>query len=483
MARARRSANRETAPRPGSELSADANPYRALPAVEEALEGLRALEPRVGRPLLVAFVQAALAGLRGRIAAERLDAAAVGRLLACGELARAVEARVRAEEGAGIRPAVNAAGVVLHTGLGRAPVHPEAARAMERAARGYCVLEVDRSSGERGQRDARLGELFARLTGAEAGIAVNNNAAAVLLALNTFAAGRETVVSRGELVEIGGSFRMPAVMERAGTRLVEVGTTNRTRLEDYRAAIGPGTGLVLKVHTSNFRVVGFTEEADLTELVELGHERGVPVVFDVGSGLVEEPGADLGDEPRVRGAVASGADLVTFSGDKLLGGPQAGLLVGRAEAVERARRNPLYRALRLDKVALAGLEATVGLLLAGRGAELPVRRMLARGAEELEAVARELAARLGGIAGLAVTVEADASQPGSGSAPGVLLPTRVVRVRAAELSADELAARLRAAEPPVFARIQDGALLLDPRTLLEGDADAVVGAFRAALAP
>ena len=381
---------------------------------------------------------------------------------------------------------VNATGVVLNTGLGRAPVHPEVAEVMAVAARSYDVLEVDRATNERNQRDDYLGDLLARMTGAEAGIGVNNCAGAVLLLFNTFAGGREAIVSRGELVEIGGSFRVPDVMARASASLVEVGTTNRTRIADYEKAITERTGLLVKVHTSNFRVVGFTEEATPAELAELGRRRGITSAFDLGSGLFEPAGAPplahlLGDEPLVLDAVKTGVDVVMFSGDKLFGGPQAGLVVGKRAAIAALRKNPIYRALRLDKVTLAGLEATARLVLAGRAHELPTRRMLAATAAELRPAADAIAERLARIPGLAAEVAEGASQPGSGSAPGVLLPTWVVRVRHARLSDAELALALREAPVPVFARVQDGCVLVDPRTLLPGDdADLVRGFEHAA---
>jgi len=468
------------------------NPYRLLPAVTDVLarQDVAALGARVPRELVTTFVQELLSEWRAAIAAGELDAEGVRARLERDDLLHGLLARVRREEGAGVVPAVNATGIVLHTGLGRAPVHTEAAEAMASAARGYCVLELERFGGERNRRDDRLSVLLQRLTGAEAAIAVNNNAAAVLLALNTFAAGRGTVVSRGELVEIGGSFRMPDVMERAGTRLVEVGTTNRTRIADFRAAVeapgsaengsGNGVGLLMKVHTSNFRQVGFTEEVSAAELAALARELGVVAAFDLGSGWLD--GTDgvsvpaLADEPRVDEAVASGIDLVLFSGDKLLGGPQAGLVVGSASAVGAMRANPMYRALRLDKVALAGLERTLELHLAGRAAEIPARALMGRAAAALEEEARGIAEELA-RQGYTVRVGAGGSQPGSGSAPGTEIPTSLVRVTRAGTSTAELAARLRAATPPVFARIQDDELLLDPRTLLPGDRASLVAAF------
>lgn len=458
--------------------------FRLLPSVDEVLRDPRArpLEARAGRELLQSFATSVLDSWRAEIKSGRLDAARFEALRARGEPFVELERLVAREERRGVVRCVNATGVVLNTGLGRAPVHPEVAEAMARAARGYCVLEVDRATNERNQRDDYLGELLARATGAEAGIAVNNCAAAVLLAFQTFAGGREAVVSRGELVEIGGSFRVPDVMARANAKLVEVGTTNRTRIADYERAVSERTGLLVKVHTSNFRVVGFTEEVGPKELADLGRAKGVTSAFDLGSGLFELDGEAplaplLGGEPLVRDAVASGVDVVMFSGDKLFGGPQAGLIVGRRAPLAALRKNPIYRAVRLDKVALAGLETTLRLQLDGRGGELPVRRMLTASADEMRPRAEALARRLSAIGGLSAEVESDASQPGSGAAPDVYLPTFVVRVRAAGCSANALATALRDATVPVFTRVQDDRVLVDPRTLLAGDDDDLVAAF------
>jgi L-seryl-tRNA(Ser) seleniumtransferase len=459
------------------------NAYRLLPSVEEVLSRpeVKRLEARARRELLAGFVGEVLAAWRAEIGSGKLDAEALEKRLAEGGLEHALAAKVRREEGAGLVRVVNATGVVLHTGLGRASVHPEAAAAMQRAAEGYCTLEVERWSGERNQRDDRLAELLKRLTGAEAAIAVNNNAAAVLLLLNCFGAGKETIVSRGELVEIGGSFRMPDVMERASTKLREVGTTNRTRIDDYRKALGSATGLLIKVHTSNYRVIGFTEEVSAEELGVLGREAKVTTAFDLGSGLLEPEGAQaldmLGGEPLVKAAVASGVDVVSFSGDKLLGGPQAGLLVGKKPAIAALRKNPLYRVLRLDKVTLAGLEATLALYLAGRADEIPARAMMLRTREELGVAAKRLAQALAKVPGLRLEVVAEKSQPGSGSAPGIFLDTFVLRARLAGSSAGEFAAALRAGEPCVFSRVQDDAVLLDPRTLHPGEEELLVAAL------
>lgn len=450
---------------------------RALPSVDELLRsgGVARLVARAGRERVAEIARDELERRRGAILSGRTEASDER------SLADAIEAELDADARRGSHLAVNATGVVLHTGLGRAPVHSEVAEAMARAARSYCTVELDRESGERNERDARVAELLQRLTGAEAAIAVNNNAGAVFLALQTFAGGREAIVSRGELVEIGGSFRVPDVMARAGVTLREVGTTNRTRLADYRAACGARTGLLMKVHASNFRIVGFTEDVEPAELAALGRELGVASAWDLGSGLVDPPGARpldvLGREPRVRDALASGIELVLCSGDKLFGGPQAGLVLGQRERVRALRSNPIYRALRLDKVALAGLERTLELYLEGRADELPARRMLLATKGELEPVARRIASRIGALAGFEAKVVAERSQPGSGSAPDVYLDTWAVAVRHAERSASVLARALRLGEPPVMARIREGELVLDPRTLLAGDEARLVEAF------
>lgn len=468
-----------------------ANPFRALPSVDELVRSLEEAQgagplARVPGAVRVELAQEALDALRKRIGEEKLDVAAVKEHVEGGALLADLVTRATREAGRGVVPAVNATGVVLHTNLGRAPVHPEVAERMAAAARGYCVLELDRYSARRNERDARLGVLLARATGAETGIAVNNCAAAAFLMMQTFAGGREAVVSRGELVEIGGSFRVPDVMARAGVRMVEVGTTNRTRIADYERAITADTGLLMKVHTSNYRVVGFTEEVPPEDLARLGRDRGVTSGWDLGSGRIEAEGARsleiVGDETVVKEAVASGVDVVAFSGDKLLGGPQAGLIVGRRAAIRALRKNPIYRALRLDKVALSGLEATLELLLAGRGDELPARKHMHLTREELRPVAERIASTIAALDGFEADVVDSESQPGSGSAPTVFLPSVAVRVRWDGGSADRLADVLRAGEPPVYVRIHDGCVLLDPRALLDGDEARLLSAFRA-LAP
>lgn len=416
---------------------------------------------------------ASLDGLRSAIRSGKLEGEALDAELGIDAVIERIARAAISETKRRLTRVVNATGIVLHTGLGRAPVHPEVAARMEEAARSFCTLEINRETGERGQRDARLSQLLKQLTGAEEGIAVNNCAGAVLLTLSTFAAGREAVTSRGELVEIGGSFRMPDVMRAANVKLVEVGTTNRTRIADYRAAARENVGLLLKVHTSNFRVVGFTEEVSEGELAELGQELGIRTAFDLGSGLLDTESLSsldfLQGETQVHTAVASGLDVVMFSGDKLLGAPQAGLLVGKKDAINALRKNPIYRAVRLDKAALAGLEATFEMILEGRADELPTHEMLGRSLDTIESAATELANHLDSLSSFQSRVEKSASQPGSGSAPGTEIPSFAVSVEHARYSPKQLARELRMGETCVFSRIQDDRVWLDPRTLLDND--------------
>jgi L-seryl-tRNA(Ser) seleniumtransferase len=349
--------------------------------------------------------------------------------------------------------------VVLHTNLGRAPLSAAARQAVAEAA-GYTSLELDLDTGGRGSRTRHLGELAAELCGTEAATVVNNGAGALVLVLAAMASGREVVVSRGELIEIGGSYRLPDLMEAAGARLVEVGTTNRTRIGDYRAAVGDDTALLLKVHRANYRVVGYTEEAPLEALAELGREEGVPVVHDLGSGLLRDGEGVLADEPSVAGSVRAGADLVLFSGDKLLGGPQAGILAGRADLVLRCSRHPFSRALRVDKLQRAALEATFEAhLRADVPLDVPTLAMLHTDVDQLAQRARWMAAELGGGAA-AVELR---GLIGGGALPGGELPSWGVALDDGD--AEGVAARLRAGDPPVVARVEDGRVLLDLRTV------------------
>jgi L-seryl-tRNA(Ser) seleniumtransferase len=362
-----------------------------------------------------------------------------------------------------LRRVINATGVIVHTNLGRAPLASAAIDRVREVAAGYSNLEYDLAAGGRGSRQEHVTAILQQLTGAEAALVVNNNAAAVMLALAALAEGREVLVSRGELIEIGDGFRIPDVLERSGARLREVGTTNRTRAVDYEQAIGPETALLLRVHQSNFRVVGFTEQPALEELASVARSHKLPLVDDLGSGAL----VDIGDEPTARASLAAGAHLVCFSGDKLLGGPQAGIIVGRAELIERLRRHPLQRALRADKLTLAALEGTLQLAI-DAPVEIPVVRMLREAPEAVRARAAQLAERIGG------QVEETIARAGGGSLPVTELPSFACAVE------EELAERLRNADPPVIAVVRDGRTLLDCRTLADAEVDQVAAAVTAA---
>ncbi|MBI3820473.1 MAG: L-seryl-tRNA(Sec) selenium transferase [Planctomycetes bacterium] len=393
------------------------------------------------------------------------------------------EKSVQAQREHSLGRAVNATGVVLHTGLGRAPLSQAVAKAMVDAA-GPCALEIDRDSGERGHRDHVVSELLRELLQVEDGTAVNNNAAATLLSVNTFALGKEVIVSRGELVEIGGSYRMPAVVERGGAKLIEVGTTNRTRLQDYKSAVGPRTGLIMKVHTSNYRIHGFAEEASLEELVQLGREAGIPVVHDLGSGLLTKALAPaLADEPTVAESVAAGPDVILFSGDKLLGGPQAGIIVGRRAALAAIRGNPMFRAMRLDKIIFAALEQTLRIHLEGEAASaIPALERLNLTFETLQNRAVALAAKIAAAAPeLGADVRESLSEAGSGSAPTIGLKTACVTFAHRKDAAASFAQKLRMSTPAVFARVRDGRIWVDPRTLAPGDDEIIVNVLKSIL--
>jgi L-seryl-tRNA(Ser) seleniumtransferase len=460
------------------------DPRRGVPAVERLLRRLRRAHPELPEWAAADAVRSVLQEERERLAPPEGPAGPGpgAAPVAEAELLARAAARAAALRLPRPRRVVNATGIVLHTNLGRAPLAPGAAAAVAAAATAYSDLELDLQSGRRGDRLAGVAAKLARLAGAEAAFVVNNNAAAVLLALNTLARGREAIVSRGELVEIGGSFRVPEIMERAGVRLVEVGSTNRTHRADYEGAIGSETGLLLKVHRSNFELRGFVAEVGLDELAEIARSRGLPLLEDLGSGtLVELPG--LPAEAFAPARLRLGADLVCFSGDKLLGGPQAGILLGRAELVAALRRNPLARALRLDKLSLAALDWTLTALLEGRAErEIPVLRQLREPLDRLEARACRLAERLAKAAGNAVRVDPqpERSLVGGGSVPGCELPTWVVAIEAPG-GAERVAARLRGAPVPVLTRVREGRVLIDVRTLLEDDDVLVEEALAASL--
>lgn len=385
-----------------------------------------------------------------------------------------------------LRPVINATGVVLHTNLGRAPLSPPTIEQILKIARGYSNLELDLTTGARGSRYVHVEELLCQITGAESALVVNNNAGAVFLALNSLAEGREVIVSRGQLVEIGGSFRIPDVMGKSGAHLVEVGTTNRTHLEDYEKAFSEKTALLLKVHTSNFRLLGFTSEVTLKELVDLGRAKGLPVMEDLGSGcLVDLAEYGIGKEPTVQEAIEAGADLLTFSGDKLLGGPQAGIILGKKKYLDLLKKNPLHRALRIDKLTLAGIEATVRLYL-NRGQavqSIPVLRMLTCLPEELERRAKRLQRKLAKdfSAVCRVHLRPEFSQVGGGALPLQVLPTHVVALGPLKISAANLEQRLRSGYPPVMARVKEGEVLLDLRTVAKTEERDLLEGVRRAL--
>ena len=440
---------------------------RKLPSVDRLLQegAVAALAGRWGHELTVAAVRETLdtarRAIRGGEAAPPPAA-----------LASAAGARLAACLRPTLHPVVNAAGVIVHTNLGRAPLSAEARAAMDAVAAGYSNLEYDLEAGERGSRYVHAEELLCRLTGAEAALVVNNNAAAVLLILMALAQDREVIISRGQLVEIGGGFRVPDVMRHSGARLVEVGTTNRTYIRDCEAAVSTETAALVRVHHSNFRLVGFVHEPSLEEMVALATQRGLYLFDDLGSGtLLDTASYGLTHEPTIQESIAAGASLVTCSGDKLLGGPQAGIILGRADLVAQLKRFPLTRALRVDKTTLAGLQATLRHYLLGEAAaKVPVWRMIGLDEASLGKRARVWVRRLKRL-GIEAQVVPGSSTVGGGSLPGETLPTRLVAL--ASGSPDAIAARLRSGEPPVIARIQDGRLMLDPRTVLP-EQDAVL---------
>jgi L-seryl-tRNA(Ser) seleniumtransferase len=421
---------------------------RELPSVDE-------LARDVDDPLAVDTARTVLERARGEIRAGRDP----------GDLAALLRDELAHARRPSLRRVLNATGVLVHTNLGRAPLPGQALEHVALALRGYSNLELDLSTGARGSRQDHVAALLRRLTGAEAALVVNNNAAALLLAVAALAEGREVLASRGELIEIGDGFRIPDVLERSSARLVEVGTTNRTRAGDYERAVREGTALLLRVHQSNFRLVGFTERPTLRELAEVAHRHELPLLDDLGSGAL----VDLGDEPTARSALEQGADLVCFSGDKLLGGPQAGIVLGSAELVERLRRHPLHRAVRIDKLSLAALEGTLLLYLEpGRALrDVPVLRMLHDDPDAVRERAERLAAAVGG------EVEQTVARVGGGALPLAELPSFACAIE------EELAKPLRVGDPPVVGIVRDGRLLLDCRTLADDDLEEVVAAVRA----
>ena len=480
--------------------------YRKLPSVDELLHStdLAAVVSSEGQASVIDAARAVLTRLRAEIAAARLDATAVD--LALSGISEAVKRRVRQSLTYSLRPVINATGVILHTNLGRAPLGTSALEHIRNASSGYSNLEFDVETGERGKRDIHVDRLFRKLLNEDRGgaglrpdrtgqspvptqpvqtsvdfstIVVNNNAAAVLLALNTLAEGGEVIVSRGELVEIGGSFRIPDVMSKSSATLREVGTTNRTRVADYERAINEKTRLLLRVHRSNFQITGFTEQPQIEEMAALAHTRNLPLMEDLGSGaLFDLHSIGVSGEPGVVDSLKAGADVVSYSGDKLLGGPQAGILSGRVDLINRMRANSLFRALRVDKLTYAALEATLLAYVKHDHNAIPALRMMHLTKDEIGQRAETVAAKIRS-SGLTVEIIDGESVIGGGAAPSAVLPTRLLAVTRQGLSADEISARLRASEPPVIARIEEGRVLLDLRTVFPEQDETVTAALRA----
>ena len=474
--------------------------FRTLPSVNDAMgvSAVGSLAASYGRDSAVDAVRVVLARLRQEITSGLLDEHALE--LALSGLAGAVENQLRQAMGYSLRPVINAAGVILHTNLGRAPLGDAAIEHIRETAANYSNLEYDLGAGERGKRDVHVDRLFRKLlsndmpgaesvteaTALRAGgpaeaavstIVVNNNAAAVLLALNTLAEGGEVIVSRGELVEIGGSFRIPDVMAKSGAILREVGTTNRTRTADYEQAITERTRLLLRVHRSNFEITGFTQQASTDELVALARRRGIPLMEDLGSGaLFDLRSVGIGGEPGVLDSLRGGVDIVTYSGDKLLGGPQAGLISGGSELIARMRSNSLFRALRVDKLIYAALEATLLAYVRRDHDAIPTLRMMRLTKEAIGKRAETLAARVAAPK-LRIEIVDGESILGGGAAPSSSLPTRLLALTCEGLSADELAARLRSSDPPIIARVEEGRVLLDLRTVFPEQDTAVAAAL------
>lgn len=454
---------------------------RKLPSVDVVLRdpGLGELAAAVPRRILLDCARASIEHVRGQLTAVATDYPDQDSLHAA--ILAEVRERIRSSVRRHYRKAVNATGIILHTALGRAVLPSEALRQIEEELAGYSVLQADAETGQRSRRDARIEWLLQRLTGAEAATVVNNNAAATMIVLNTVASGREVIVSRGQLVEIGGSFRLPDVMAASGAKLVEVGTTNKTHARDYANAVTDDTAAILRVHPSNYRISGFTSEVPLEELERIAHANGLVLIDDVGAGpLVDLAQFGFDPEPTLPESVRTGADLITASADKLIGACQGGIILGRAEWLRKIRENPLARIVRVGKLTLAALEATLALFFDETVAlrEVPTLKMLRRELSEIDQQADRIASGVrSGTSKGAVTVIDGFSQMGSGSLPAQGLATRLVAVDAETIPPGELASRLRSHSPPVFTRVHKGQVLIDPRTLLEGEEAVLIGAL------
>jgi L-seryl-tRNA(Ser) seleniumtransferase len=455
---------------------------KQLPSVDEILKENRTREWLQAYPRVLVLEAVRTAIDRQRKAILRAKEQGPGKkAVALPDILDQADAVLKELSEPSLQPVINATGVVIHTNLGRSILSDKAIERVVEAGGNYSNLEYDIPAGERGKRYVHVEGILQRLTGVEAATAVNNNAAAVLLCLNTLARGKEVVVSRGELVEIGGSFRVPDVMERSGAVLREVGTTNKTHLKDYEKAINENTGLLLKVHTSNYKIVGFTKEVEPAELSILGKKHNLPVMWDLGSGsFIDLRAYGAGDEPTVQQAVDSGVDVLTFSGDKLLGGPQAGMILGKKTWLDPIRSNPLARALRIDKLTLAALDATLSQYLDMEKAvrEIPTLWMLTQSMIEITRKAEILSSGLRKLpsSGLSVSLQDDTSQSGGGALPTGNFPTKTVCVRHERLSANQIESRLRLGKPHIITRIRDGMVIFDPRTLNDGEIGKIVEA-------
>ncbi|KPJ58189.1 MAG: hypothetical protein AMS15_09020 [Planctomycetes bacterium DG_23] len=456
---------------------------RHIPAVDHLLQNahLQSLLGSFPRASVVEAIREVLENLRLSAKAAQ-DAQDEWSLPSEEKIVSSVELTLRQKATPSLRRVINATGIILHTGLGRAVLSPRAVDALSSVARGYCNLEVDLESGKRGHREKHIEELLCRITGAEAATVVNNNAAATMLVLRALAEGKEVIVSRGQLIEIGGGFRLPEIMQASGVRLVEVGTTNRTYLDDYERAISEETAILLHVHTSNYRIKGFACAVALAHLVDLGKKCGLLVVDDIGSGaLIDLEEYGFADEPTAGRSIGEGADVVTFSADKLLGGPQGGIILGTKDCIARIRKHPLARAVRVGKLTLAALEATLRLFLEKDTLfeSNPTLRMLTAGLSILERRARRLARDIAKVASeIGAEVEDECSRLGGGSLPLEEIPTRVVALSHMKLSAEELSKRLRQHQPPIFARLKKEKVLLDLRTIQEGEEKEIVLALK-----
>ncbi len=464
------------------------SPLRQIPSVDKLIssEGAEALIGDYGRNVVVEAARTVLKKLRLKMKRTK-GSTTQKRELTQEAILGKIKEHVQEKMSPSLTKAINATGVILHTGLGRAVLPREAQSGVKNVMEGYCTLATDIETGQRGHRDVHLNDLLCELTGAEAANVVNNNAAATMLILNTLAKGKEVIVSRGQLVEIGGSFRLPEVMEASGAVLKEVGTTNKTHLRDYTAAISEETGAIMRVHHSNYRILGFTEEPSAEELAELARKHNIPFIDDLGSGaLVDLKDFGIETEPLVQRSIKAGVDVACFSGDKLIGGPQAGIIVGKASIIQRIRKNPLSRALRVGKLTIAAMEATLRLFLSREKLHdsHPVYRMFSLSLKEVEKraqkVAKELRAQISGKA--EITIIDGGSQVGSGSVPVETIPTKLLRIKPASGSAESLARKLRHYKPPVFTRIHKDAVLFDFRTIQKDEdtivSDAILGLLK-----